>query len=193
MVQHDRLEHLGIAGFPLKFVVKTDLPIRLDSLLFSALQDQLCKDMLLTDAGQSMSVGVYLLIARRIHGLLFHRPQCAEFFLLALFPAVTKGMYFLLKMLRRLRCRLILRFRLHIKQAELMMPIVKDVRPLLAALSGLVPLTIQDDFPEPLNLIILLLAFLSECTNDALQHGLLLLNCKMCLRLLHTAFTTLHT
>lgn len=49
-------------------------------------------------------------------------------------------------------------FHLHVKHAELLVSIVKNVRPLLAALSELRVLKIQNDLPESLNFLILLLA-----------------------------------
>ena len=54
---------------------------------------------------------------------------------------------FLLRILRRFRGGLLLRFLRRVKQAELLIPIVQDVRPLLAAMSELGALKIQDDLP----------------------------------------------
>ena len=72
------------------------------------------------------------------------------------------------------------------------MPAVKDVRPLVTALSELGALKIQNNLPESLNLLILLPALFPERINGALQHGQLPLNGKKHLRLLHAAFTVLH-
>ena len=99
---------------------------------------------------------------------------------------------FLLRILRRLRNGRLLRFLRRVEQAELLIPIVQDVRPLLAAPSELGALKIQDDLTESLNLLILLPALFPERINGALQHSQLPLNCKKYLRLLHAAFTTLH-
>ena len=101
-------------------------------------------------------------------------------------------MDFLLRILQRLRNGRLLRFLRRVKHAELLIPVVKDVRPLLAALSELGTLQIQDDLPEPLNLLILFPALFSERINGSLQHVQLLLNCKKYFPLLHAAFTTLH-
>ena len=99
---------------------------------------------------------------------------------------------FLLRILRGFRGGLLLRFLRRVGQAELLVPIVQDVRLLLTALSKLGAPKIQDDFPESLNLLILLSALCPERVNGALQHSQLPLNCKKYLRLLHAAFTTLH-
>ena len=103
---------------------------------------------------------------------------------------------FLLRILRRLRSGRLLRFLRRVKQAELLIPVVQDVRPLFTALSELGALKIQDDLPEPLNLLILLTALFPECINGALQHGILLPdfreNLHEKLGLFHAAFTTLH-
>ena len=155
--------------------------------------DQFGADMLLPDADQCMSVDVHLFIIRQIHDSLFHRQRRAELFQRALFlPAVTGDADFLLRILRRLRCGCLLRFSLYIEQAELLIPVVKDVCPFLAALSELSALQIQDDLPESLNLFILLSALFPEHIDGALQHGQLLLDCKKYFRLLHAAFTALH-
>ena len=71
-------------------------------------------------------------------------------------------------------------------------PVVKNVCPLLTALSELGALKIQDDLSESLNLLILLPALFPERINGALQHGQLPLNGKKYLRLLHAASTVLH-
>ena len=150
-------------------------------------------DILLSDADQRMSVEVHLFIIRQIRDSLFHRQRRAEFFQRALFlPAVTGDADFLLRILRKFRCGCLLRFLRRIKHAELLIPVVKDVCPFLAALSELGTLQIQDDLTEPLNLLILLSALFPERIDGALQYGQLLLNCKKYLRLLHAAFTTLH-
>ena len=72
------------------------------------------------------------------------------------------------------------------------MPAVKDVRPLVTALSELGALKIQDDLSESLNLLILLSALFPERIHGALQHGRLLLNCKKYFCLSHTASITLY-
>lgn len=56
-------------------------------------------------------------------------------------------------------------FRLRVKQAELLVPAVKDVRPLVTALSELGALKIQNNLPESLNLLILLPALFPEQIN----------------------------
>ena len=103
---------------------------------------------------------------------------------------------FLLRILRRLRNGRLLRFFRRVEQAELLIPIVQDVRPLLAAPSELGALKIQDDLTESLNLLILLPALFPERINGALQHGILLpdfrKNLHKKLSLFHAAFTTLH-
>ena len=140
-----------------------------------------------------MSVGVRLFIIRQIHDSLFHRQRRTEFFQCAFFlPAVTRHRGFPLRILRKLRSGRLLRFFRRVKQTELLSSVIQDVRPLFTALSELGALQIQDDLPEPLNLLILLPALFPERINGALQHGQLLLNCKKYFRLLHAAFTTLH-
>ena len=191
--RHDRLEYLGIPGLLFKLAVCVNFPVMLDNLRFGAFQDKLCTDILLSDADQRMSVGVRLFIVRQIHDSLFHRQRRTEFFQRAFFlPAVTRDTDFLLWILRRLRHGRLLRFLRRVEHAELLIPVVQDVRPLLTALSELGALQIQDDLPEPLNLLILLPALFPERINGALQHGQLLLNCKKYFRLLHAAFTALH-
>ena len=74
---------------------------------------------------------------------------------------------FLLRILRRFRGGLLLRFLRRVEQAELLIPIVQDVRPLLAAMSELGALKIQDDLTESLNLLILLPALFPEQINGA--------------------------
>ena len=59
-----------------------------------------------------------------------------------------------------------LRFRLHVKQAELLRPVIKDIRTLLAALSESGALKIQNDLLEPLDLLILLPALFPERVNS---------------------------
>ena len=65
---------------------------------------------------------------------------------------------FLLRILQGFWVGLLLRFFRCVEQAELLIPVVQDVRPLLAALFELSALKIQDDLPESLDLLILLLA-----------------------------------
>lgn len=76
------------------------------------------------------------------------------------------------------------------------MPAVKDVRPLVTALSELGALKIQNNLPESLNLLILLPALFPERIHGALQHGILLpellKNLHQNLGLFHAACTTLH-
>lgn len=85
-----------------------------------------------------MSVGVRLFIIRQIHDSLFHRQRRTELFQRALFlPAVTRDTDFLPWILQSLRCGRILRFRLHVKHAELLIPVVKDIRSLFTAPSEL--------------------------------------------------------
>ena len=78
----------------------------------------------------------------------------------------------------------------------MLIPVVQDVCPLLAVLSELGTLQIQDDLPESLNLLILLPALYSQYINGALQHGVLLPDFRKNLHekfsLLHAAFTILH-
>ena len=116
--------------------------------------------------------------------------------MISLLTVVTGDTDFLLWILQRLQCGYFLRFFRRVEQAELLVPVVKDVRPLLAALSELGTLEIQDDLPEPLDLLILFPALFSERINGALQHGILLpdfrKNLQEKLRLFHAAFTTLH-
>ena len=103
---------------------------------------------------------------------------------------MTRDTNFLLQILRRFRVGLLLRFLRCIEQAELLIPVVKNVCPFLTALSELGALKIQDDLPESLNLLILLPALFPERINGTLQHGQLLLDCKKYFRLLHAAFTS---
>ena len=152
--RHDRLEYLRISSLLFKLAVCIDLTVMLDNLCFGAFQHQLCTDILLPDADQCMSVGVHLFVIRQIHDSLFHRQRCTELFQRALFlPAVTGDADFLFWILRRIRRWRLLRFLRRIEQAELLIPVVQDVRPLLAALSELGTLQTQDDLPEPLNLL----------------------------------------
>ena len=60
-------------------------------------------------------------------------------------------------------------------QAELLISAVKDVSPLLTALSKLCMLKIYDDLPEPLNLLILLPALFPEPIMVLCSIGILLL------------------
>ena len=164
-----------------------------DDLRPGAFQDKLCTDILLPDAGQCMPIGIHLFFIRQIHDSLFHRQRRTELFQRALFlPAVAGDTDFPLRILRRFRAGLLLRFLRRIEQAELLIPVVKNVCPLLTALSELGTLKIQDDLPESLNLLILLPALFLERINGALQHGQLPPNGKKYLRLLHAAFTVLH-
>lgn len=100
---------------------------------------------------------------------------------------------FLLRILQGFRVGLLLRFLRRVEQAELLIPIVQDVRPLFAALPELGALKIQDDLSESLNLLILLPALFPERINGALQHGILLpdfrKNLHKKLSLFHAAFT----
>ena len=102
----------------------------------------------------------------------------------------------LLRVLCKLRGGHLLRFLQRVEQAELLIPVVQDIRPLLTELSELGALKIQDDLPEPPNLLIILLALFSERINGALQHGILLpdfrKNLHEKLSLFHAAFTTLY-
>ena len=88
------------------------------------------------------------------------------------------------------------RFRLHVKQAELLRPVVKDVPLLLAALSELGTLKIQDDLLESLYLLNHLPALFPERIHGSLQHGellpKLLKNLHRNLGLFHAACTTFH-
>ena len=103
---------------------------------------------------------------------------------------------FLLRILRGFRIGLLLRFLRRVKQAELLIPIVQNVRPLLAALSELGALQIQDDLSEPFVFFVFPAIFFFENLNSALQHGILLpdfrKNLHKKLSLFHAAFTTLH-
>ena len=119
-----------------------------------------------------MPVGVHLLIVWQIHDSLFRRQRHTKLFQRALFlPAMTRDTDFLLRIGRRFRVGLLLRFLRRVEQAELLMPAVKDVRPLVTALSELGALKIQNNLPESLNLLILLPALFPERINGALQHG----------------------
>lgn len=165
-LRHDWLEHLGIPGFLFKLAVCVELPVMLDNLRPGAFQDKLCTDILLPDTGQGMAVGVHLFIVRQIYDVLFHRQRRAELFQRALFlPAVDGHRNLPLRILRRFRRERFLRFLRRVKQAELLIPIIQDVRPLFTALSKLGALQVQDDLPEPLNLLILLLALFPERVN----------------------------
>jgi hypothetical protein len=85
-----------------------------------------------------LSVDIRLFFIRQIHDSLFHRQRRTELFQRALFlPAMTRDTNFLLRILRRFRVGLLLRFLRRVEQAELLIPIVQDVRPLLAAMSEL--------------------------------------------------------
>ena len=79
---------------------------------------------------------------------------------------------------------------------KLLIPVVKNVCPLLTALSELGTLKIQDDLSESLNLLILLPALFPERIHGALQHGILLPELLKNLHqnpgLFHAACTTLH-
>ena len=194
---HDRLEYLGIPGLLFKLAVSINLPVMLDNLRFGAFQNKLRTDILLPDAGQCMPVGVYFLIVRQIHDSLFHRQRRTELFQRALFlPAMTRDTDFLLRILRRFRVGLLFRFLRRVEQAELLIPVVKNVCPLLTALSELGTLKIQDDLSESLNLLILLPALFPERIHGALQHGILLPELLKNLHqnpgLFHAACTTLH-
>lgn len=70
---------------------------------------------------------------------------------------------FLLRILQGFWVGLLLRFFRCVEQAELLIPVVQDVRPLLAALFELGALKIQDDLSESLNLLILLPALFPKC------------------------------
>ena len=72
---------------------------------------------------------------------------------------------FLLRILQGFWVGLLLRFFRRVEQAELLIPVVQDVRPLLAALFELGALKIQDDLSESLNLLILLPALFPERIN----------------------------
>ena len=109
-------------------------------------------------------------------------------------------MDFLLRIGQRFWCWRRLPFRLHVEhveQAQLLRPVIKDIRPLFTALSELCPLKIQNDLPKPLNLLILLPALFPERIHGALQHGELLpelfKNLHRNLGLFHAACTTFHT
>ena len=78
---------------------------------------------------------------------------------------MTGNADFLLLILRRFRVGLLLRFLRRVEQAELLIPVVQDIRPLLAALPELGALKIQDDLSESLNLLILLSALFPERIN----------------------------
>lgn len=112
------------------------------------------------------------------------------------FPAVTRDRNFSLRIRRRLRCGRLRLFLRYVEHAGLPIPVVQDVWPLLAALSKLGTLKIQDDLPAPVNLLILLPALFPERINGALQHGILRPDLRKNLHeifgLLHAAFTTLH-
>ena len=68
------------------------------------------------------------------------------------FPGVVGCLDLLLWILCRLRFgrRRSFCFLLHVKHAELLVPVVQDICPLFAALSKSGALQIQDDLPEPL-------------------------------------------
>lgn len=135
----------------------------LDNLRFGAFQNKPRTDILLPDADQGMPIGIRLFFIRQIHDSLFHRQRRTELFQRALFlPAVAGDTDFPLRIGRRFRVGVLLRFLRRIEQAELLIPVVKNVCPLLAALSELGTLKIQNDLPESLNLLILLPALFPE-------------------------------
>lgn len=76
---------------------------------------------------------------------------------------MTGNTDFLLRILQGFWVGLLLRFFRRVEQAELLIPVVQDVHPLLAALFELGVLKIQDDLPESLNLLILLPALFPKC------------------------------
>ena len=63
--RHHRLEYLVIPGLLFELSVRIDLPVMLDNLRLGALQDQLCTDILLANAGQCLSLGVQMCIRDR--------------------------------------------------------------------------------------------------------------------------------
>ena len=85
---------------------------------------------------------------------------------------------------------------MYVKQAELLCPVFKDICPLLAALSELGTLKVQDDLPEPPNLLILLPALFPKRIHGTLQRSQLLpellKNLHQNLGLFHAACTTFH-
>ena len=73
----------------------------LEKLCLGAFQDKLCTDILLSDAGQDMPIGIHLFVIRQIHDPLFHRQRRTELFQRAFFLlAVASDTNFLLWILR---------------------------------------------------------------------------------------------
>ena len=125
---HDRLEYLGIPGLLFKLAVGINLPVMLDNLRLGAFQNELCTDIFLPDVDQRLSVGIRLFFIRQIHDSLFYRQRRTKLFQRALFlPAMTGDADFLLRILRKFWVGLLLRFLRRVEQAELLIPVVKNV------------------------------------------------------------------
>lgn len=151
--RHDQLENLGIAGFLCKLMVNIDLPVMLDNLCFGTFHDKLCTDILLTGASRSVHAR-WRSSSHCLANPRFSLPQAATHKALPAYAFPSS-------------CDQKHGFPLRVKQAELLMPAVKDVRPLVTALSELGALKIQNNLPESLNLLILLPALFPEQINGA--------------------------